>query len=203
MGIFIRHTQGYLGTMKAETKATQWQTKDTLASQQTLEARKRPGKSPTHGRVGMGPSLRLQLSKMCRHFCCLSHSVMFAVPARVETHEKDRWWHSRKVNVTQGKTQRESLCEAHVPEGLLPQITKNSKSFPINRQRACSKWAKDLGRYPAQVNTCERGEEMRRCSLPDVFIELQVKTTEWRGYHSRVNNQLVEYYSFPQWNKAS
>lgn len=75
--------------MKAETKAKQWQTKDTLASQQTLEARKRPGKSLTHVRVGMGPSLRLQPSKMRRHFCCLSHSVVFVVLARVETHEKD------------------------------------------------------------------------------------------------------------------
>lgn len=75
--------------MKAETKATQWQTKDTLASRQTLEARKRPGKSLTHVRVGMGPSLRLQPSKMCRHYCCLSHSAVSVVSARVETHEKD------------------------------------------------------------------------------------------------------------------
>lgn len=189
--------------MKAETKAKQWQTKDTLASQQTLEARKRPGKSLTHVRVGMGPSLRLQPSKMCRHFCCLSHSVVFVVLARVETHEKDWWGHGKKVNVTQDKTQRESLCEAHVPEGLLPQITKNSKSFPVNRQRACSKWVKDLGRYPVPGNIWERGEEMRRCSLPDVFIELQVKITEWRGYHSRVNKQLVEYYLFPRIYSAS
>lgn len=172
---FIRHTQGYLVTMKAETKATQWQTKDTLASQQTLETRKRPGKGPTHVRVGMGPSLHLQPSKTCRHFCCLSHSEVFVVPARVETHEKDWWWHGRKVNETQGKTQRESLCEAHVPEGLLPQITKNSKSFPINRQTECSKWAKDLGRYPAKGNICERGERWEDTTRCLYWIALNCK----------------------------
>lgn len=57
MGVFVRHTRGYLVTVKAETEATQWQTKDTSVSQQTLGARKRPGEIPPCVRVGMGLTL--------------------------------------------------------------------------------------------------------------------------------------------------
>lgn len=44
-----------------------------------------------------------------------------------------------KVIVTQGKTHRENLCETHVPKRLSSQITKNSETFALRKQRTFSK----------------------------------------------------------------